>query len=100
MKDQRPAEFAEYKLLTDTLRIFTEKQYFRDFLNVSFDRAVKALEKEEHKNIIRDVKEHLPEYLEYCVNNETSDHFGVLSHGELLNRFIGECKQLNPLFLF
>lgn len=88
MKDQRPTEFAEYKLLTDTLRIFTEKQHVRDFLNVSFDRAINSLEKEEHQNILRDVKANFLEYLQYCVNDKTSERFGVLSHGNSLLKYL------------
>lgn len=82
LKDQRPHEFAPLKNLTDTLRIFTEKQILRNILNVSFDRAIKSLAKEDHKNIIRDIKENFSEYLEYCVDNNTTKRFAVLSHGK------------------
>lgn len=82
MKDQRPAEFAEFKNLTDTFRTFTQAKFVHDRFNDSFDLAIKSLKKEEHKNIVRDVKENFSKYLEYCVNNETSDRFGVLSHGD------------------
>lgn len=84
MKDQRLAEFAEFKNLTDTFSTFTQAKLVRDRFNDSFDLAMKSLKKEEHKDIVRDVKENFSKYLEYCVNNETTDRFGVLSHGNSL----------------
>lgn len=84
MKDQWPTEFAEFRNLTDTFRIFTQAKFVRDRFNDSFDLAIASLKKEEHKNILRDVKENFSKYLEYCVNNGTSDRFGVLSHGNSL----------------
>lgn len=80
MKDQRPDEFATY-ILEDTFRDLTNTQIVRDRFNDSFDRAIKSLKSNDHKSIMRDVKENFSTYLEYCVNNATTDRFGVLSHG-------------------
>lgn len=81
LKDQRPSEFAQYKRLTDTLRIFLQKPVFEDLINVTFDVCIKALAKEEHQRILQDVRKNFSEYVEYCVNEKASERFGVLSHG-------------------
>lgn len=81
MKDQRPTEFAQYKSLTDTLRIFLSKPVFQDLIDVTFDVCIKALAKEEHQRILQDVKQNFSEYIEYCVNEKAAERFGVLSHG-------------------
>lgn len=87
LKDQRPDEFAEFRHLTDTYGILTQSKVIRERFNDSFDRAVNSLKKENHKNIVRDVKENFSSYLEYCVNNRTSDRFAVLSHGKNLLKY-------------
>lgn len=84
MKDQHPAKFVELKHLEDTFRQLTETKIVRDRFNDSFDCAIKSLKKDAYKEIIRDVKKNFSHYLEYCVNNETTDRFGVLSHGNSL----------------
>lgn len=88
MKDQRPAEFAEYKHLTDTSRIFIKKQNVRDFINVCLDLSIEALDKEEHQNMLRDMKKNFLEYVEYFVDEKASERFGVLSHGKILPIFL------------
>lgn len=80
-KDQRPAEFAQYKRLKDTLRIFLQKPIFQDLMDVTFDVCIKSLAKEEHQRILQDVKQNFTEYIEYCVDEKASETFGVLSHG-------------------
>lgn len=85
MKDQKPAEFAELKQLKDTFRTFVQSENIQNLFNGAYDRAIKTLRSENHKNIICDIKINFMAYLEYCVNHETSDRFGVLSHGIFTN---------------
>lgn len=88
MKEQRPAEFAQYKRLTDTLRIFLQKPVFEDLINVTFDVCIKSLAKAEHQRILQDVRQNFSEYVEYCVDEKASERFGVLSHGNFLLKVI------------
>lgn len=81
LKDQRPEEFAEFKKLSDSLRIFLQSESPRKLFDDSFNLAMKSLKSDEHKNIIRDIRNNLMPYLEFCMNNESTDRFGVISHG-------------------
>lgn len=86
LKDQRPEEFAEFKKLSDTLRDFIQSEIVQKLFNDSFDLAISSLKLDEHKNIVCDIKNNLMPHLEFCVDNETTDRFGVISHG-ILNIF-------------
>lgn len=82
LKDQRPEQFAEFKQLSDTLRTFVQSESAQRLFNNSFDLAIKSLKNHQYRDIIRDVKTNLLPYLEDCVNNDTTDRYGVISHGK------------------
>lgn len=81
MKDQRPDEFAEYKKHTNLLQTFIKSPKMQGFLNGSYDRAINALTNENHKEIIRSVKNNTSSYIESCLGEKTSNRFGVMLHG-------------------
>lgn len=81
MKDQRPKEFAEFKQISDCWRAFFQSETMQRTLDSFFNRAINSLRSEDHKNIMRDVKNNCLPYLKHCIKNGTSDRFGVLSHG-------------------
>lgn len=82
MKDQRPEQFATIKQTTDIFGIVGD-QLMQQILHNHFDCTIKSLKNENHKKIMRDIKEHYSFHLNHCLNGETSDNFLVLSHGKL-----------------
>lgn len=83
LKDQKPKEFQKLKDITDLASVLTKtesmKASFRDF----YDRTIKSLRNEMHKDIMCDIKDIFQMYLEFCVQNERTNKFGVLSHGKM-----------------
>lgn len=84
MKHQKPNEFAQFKRVTDIVKIFTQSANMKQTFDKFFDRAIQSLNNEMHKDIMRDIKVNFQAYLDYCIRNETTSRFGVLSHGNLL----------------
>lgn len=87
MKDQRPNEFAEFQNLTDISQTFFQSQNMQGMFDASFDRAINALKNEDHKEIMRTLKSNTLLQFQSCLNNETSKHFSVVSHGNHLLLF-------------
>lgn len=81
MKYQRPNDFANFKEVSDIVTIFTQSPNMIETFNNFFDRTIKSLNNEMHKDIMRDIKVNFQTYLEYCVKNDRTNRFGVLSHG-------------------
>lgn len=81
MKDQRPDEFAEFQEIRDISQMFFQSQNMQTMFDASFDRAIGALRKEDHKDIMRTLKNHTLDHFEACINDETTNRFGVISHG-------------------
>lgn len=81
MKDQRPNAFAPFKRLAGITDLFFESELVRGLFYESFDRAIEDLHKDEHKNIMRKLKEGASSYFKCCFNQEVSDRFCVVSHG-------------------
>lgn len=83
MKDQRPDEFAEFQQIKDISQLFFQSQNMQGMFDASFDRAIGALRKEEHKDIMRTLKSNTLAHFEACTNEEISNRYGVISHGKL-----------------
>lgn len=83
-KDQRPDEFAEFKKLADISRTFFQSSNMQGMFNASFDRAIVALKCEEHKDVMRALRNNTLLYFESCLNENTSDRFGVVCHGNAI----------------
>lgn len=87
LKNQQPEQFAEFKQLTDISQTFFESQYIQGMFDASFDRAIKALKNEEHKNIMRTLKSNISGYFQCCLKEKISNRFGVVSHGAHFTSF-------------
>lgn len=87
MKDQRPDEFEEFRQLRDISQTFFQSQNMQGMFDASFDRAIKALKNEDHKDIIRTLQKNTLEYFKDCLNDDVSNRFGVISHGNLCIKF-------------
>lgn len=81
MKDQRPDDFAEFQQIRDISQIFFQTQNMQFMFDASFDRAIDALRKDEHKEIMRTLKKDTLAHFESCINDESINRFGVISHG-------------------
>lgn len=81
MKDQRPQEFAEFKKMKDILKTAIQSENILNMFTSTFDRASSSLKSEDHKNIMRHIKDNITKYLDDCLNDEEADQFGVLCHG-------------------
>lgn len=84
IKDQRPDDFAKIKKLKDLLRPLCQTKSTISEFYATFDNAIQTIKNEDHKNILRDIKKNFFSYLEYCLNDEASNRFGVLCHGTLI----------------
>lgn len=85
MKDQQPEKFEEYKKLDDLINFFVASPTKVQFYSNSYDRVIEALEKEEHKNIMREIQKNIPGYIASCLNKEAAARYGVISHGDSWN---------------
>lgn len=84
IKDQRPDDFAKMKKLKDLLRPLCQTKSTISEFYATFDNAIQTIKNEDHKNILRDIKKNFFSHLEYCLNDEASNRFGVLCHGTLI----------------
>lgn len=81
MKDQRPNEFAEFEKFTDIFRFFFESKNMRDMIRGSYEHALTVLKKQEHIDIMSDLKENFLDYFENALNEKSATNFGVICHG-------------------
>lgn len=90
MKDQRPVEFA---IVTRTADIYGTicQRFMEEIFHRHFDCTINSLRNENHKNIMRYIKNNYSSYVNKCINSKTSDHFLVLSHGKIYFIFLCKC---------
>lgn len=79
-KDQRPDQFAEFKQLTDISQTFFQSQNMQGMFDASFDRAIKALKNEDHKEIMRTLKSNTLSHFKSCLNEEISNFRSTLQY--------------------
>lgn len=84
MKDQKPTEFAEYKKLREIWWTLCQSENMQAMYACSFDRTIQALKSENHKNIVRHVKDNFLRYVDDCFKPNTSDDFHVVNHGKVI----------------
>lgn len=87
MKDQKPNEFAEFKKVREIWWALCQSANMQAMYTCSFDRTIDALKKEEHKDIVRHVKDNFLKYVDDCFKPNTSDRFHVVNHGKYFIRF-------------
>lgn len=90
MKDQKPDKFAIVKQAKDLLKVsFFETESIREMFKNIFDQTISSLKKEQHKEVIRNLKENMVKYIEDCLNGEKTDDLTVLCHGNFQLSFFG-----------
>lgn len=82
LKDQKPEQFAVVKQATDMMKTSFETKSIREMFRDIFDRSINSLKKEQHKNIMRNLKENMLKYVEDCFEGEKTDDLTVLCHGK------------------
>lgn len=85
MKDQEPEKFEKFKKLDDILKKFSESASRIEFFTNCYDRAIDALDDEKPKEIMKDIRNNIPEYIELCLGEEAANRNGVIAHGDCWN---------------
>lgn len=83
MKAQRPQDFIQFKQITDLFIVSCQTKNLLEMYHASYDRAIKSLRNENHKNIMRHIKDNILAYAKDCLSGEAAERFGVLNHGIL-----------------
>lgn len=83
MKDQKPDEFADFTKLTDICREAFKTTTFAGMFDASFDRAIESLKRDDHKNIMRQIKANFSVYCESTLSDRS--RFAVIAHGIFLD---------------
>lgn len=81
MKDQCAEDFEPFRQLKDISQTFFQSENMQGMFDASFDRAIKALKNDQHKDIIRELQKDTLSHFKYCLNEDVSNRFGVISHG-------------------
>lgn len=84
MKHQKPNEFQEFKKLRDIFWTLCQSENMQAMFGNSFERTIDALKSEEHKNIVRHVKDNFLRYVDDCFTSNTADRFHVINHGNYI----------------
>lgn len=85
MRDQLPEQFEKFKKMNDVIQLFVEDPKKTEFFQNCYKRAIDALEKDECKNAMREIKNNVPEYVSSSLGKEAADRYGVVSHGDSWN---------------
>lgn len=89
MKDQRPDEFNEFKQVKDLLVGTLFKTTIKSFVKKTIERAINALERPEHKQIMQHFLKTYIQRIDHIKNDEHCDEFGVITHGDCwINNFL------------
>lgn len=81
LKEQKPAEFEEFKHLKHYLMTALQSKNMLDLFEKGYDIAAKTLTHEDHKDIVRHFRSNIFQNFSDCFDEKTSDCFGVLCHG-------------------
>lgn len=90
LKDQRPDVYDELKAIKEIFSSFFQSLNLKKSTQKGFEVAIEALINEEHKEIVREIKENFVEFLIESHADDVSAPFGILSHGD--------CQNTNLLF--
>lgn len=85
LKDQKPNLFKKFKKVKDFRRTLYNTENMLGMVDAIFDRTIDSLKLDDHKNVMRKIKEHFIIYLSDCLEDNASDRFGVLCHGDFWN---------------
>lgn len=82
LKDQRPNEYAKLRELNDYMSNFFDSANWSKVIIASYRRAVKALDRDDHKKILKNVEANMTELFDDCLKGDVCEPFGVVSHGD------------------
>lgn len=81
VKDQRPDIDAEFRKLTDLWGHLLHAGFMK-MQQTAFKRAAAALDDAEHVAIVRDLMKNTLKYYKECLDENSSERFGVVAHGD------------------
>lgn len=81
MKDQQPHEFEEMTRADDLFLQFLQSKTIQGMYDKMYSETIKILKSEDHKNVLRHMKENLLAYFKDCLGEKAAEPFGVLCHG-------------------
>lgn len=82
MKDQWPEQFVAYSKLDDLGRVLLSLGHFETVFRQSIQRAIDALNAEEHKNIMRACLQNYADLCKNCLNGKFPEESCVVTHGD------------------
>lgn len=82
LKDQRPDVYDELRKVTDLWAPQMANNGMLNMMNVSFDKAIDVLEREDHIQIAKELKANVQEILEWFLDGGAWEPFGVILHGD------------------
>lgn len=87
LKDQQANVYNELKVYQSMLQSLLKIEQFAKWFEMSHDRAIEALEKVEHKEIMEEVKANMKQLADECLLINATE-FGVIGHGDCHNNNI------------
>lgn len=88
LKDQRPKEYEELRQIKDLISDFFTSPNMTRVMEMGYNRAIDALENEEHKKIMAEVRDNIKEFFNDMHKDGACEPFGVISHGDCHNNNI------------
>lgn len=85
LRDQNPEKFAQIKRIKNIFREALQTERMLGMFTNVLEYSIQLLENEDHKAIMRHVKNNITRYSEDCFDGKASDRFGVLCHGDVWN---------------
>lgn len=85
LKDQRPEEFAPFKLLDDKFSAYCKLETVKIFWTKTLERAVDALTDPMHKKLALEFSKSYADELSGFFSAESSEPFGIVGHGDCWN---------------
>lgn len=81
LKDQKPADFAEFKQMENVIKEILKSKNILDMFSCSYSRAVDSLKSEDHKKIVRHLDSNILRSFNECLDEKATERIGVVCHG-------------------
>lgn len=89
LKDQRPDVFAEFKALDDLFSDWMETGLLGKIINEAIEMAINVLEKDEHRNVVKQLRDNYLDTWKSFFTKNAIEKFGVMGHGDSwINNFL------------
>lgn len=82
LKDQRPEVFDEFKNLNDIFIDWIETGFIGKVIDEAIELAINVLDEDEHKNVIKKLRNNYLETLKSFSRKEAIEKIGVVVHGD------------------